>query len=195
MKLLFLDFDGVLNSDDYDPIYLDILRHRQGTDLDRLDPRNCQVLQTILQAEPEARIVISSSWRTHHTQEYLEEILRSKGAKDARVIGMTPSICTGWKDDYRQRSLEIQWWLSQWDTQYGVLPATPIDGFAILEDQEDMCALREHMVWTDPRHGLTEEHVAKVISTLVKTPKLPPMGGTIVDNGEYLSFKGRSDQE
>jgi hypothetical protein len=185
MNLLFLDFDGVLNSDAYDPIYLELLRQRPGTDLDRLSPPNCEVLQEILAQTP-SQIVISSSWRTQHTQEQLEEILIAKGVTNAqgRVIGMTPTICTSWKDDYRQRSLEIQWWLANHAN-------TEDTRFAILEDQEDMCELREHMVWIDPRYGLTNAHVHKVLNALnvpVNLPCFPPQGGTVMDNGEYLKY-------
>jgi hypothetical protein len=75
MKVLFLDFDGVL--------------HPAG-----VPPGTCMpfewlpTLVEMLESAPDVRLSVHSSWREVHTQEHLGEFLGSLGN---RVVGQVPS--------------------------------------------------------------------------------------------------------
>lgn len=153
--VLFLDYDGVLNNISTAP---EGAYEFQGEFYCRygLDPANVQNLNTICEACPDARIVITSAWRLNYKFEYLKKVLTDAGFKYAdRVIGTTPN--------HRKlgaiRGTEIQRWL---DWHVG-----QVSRFAILEDAEELGRLEEHCVRT--HHllgGLTADNAQKVIAKL-----------------------------
>lgn len=87
MKVLFLDIDGVLNSDSF---------HRTleaGTSFIyglELEPRALKLFEEFLLSAPELKIVISSSWRDTLTLEQFQEVL-SPYVDAQRIIGLTSS--------------------------------------------------------------------------------------------------------
>jgi HAD domain in Swiss Army Knife RNA repair proteins len=76
MKVLFVDFDGVLN----------ILTFHH-TDAG-FSPSACANLQLVLSKDPNARIVVSSSWRRLGLVK-VREILKENGIDATKVIGIT----------------------------------------------------------------------------------------------------------
>ena len=73
MKVIFLDFDGVLNSING---YSDI----QIVSCFKIDPECMDRLNQIID-QTDAKIVISSAWRCHYNMEELQEILDDGGLK------------------------------------------------------------------------------------------------------------------
>jgi len=73
MKLIFLDFDGVLNSNKY---FKSLKRKKIPHEkiLNSLSPEMVERLNKIIEAT-NAKIVISSTWRTMHTPEELKNFL------------------------------------------------------------------------------------------------------------------------
>jgi hypothetical protein len=74
MKILFLDFDGVIK-----PLYKDFSKEA------------CKLVNDLLIKEPGLRIVVSSSWRVYGLQE-VRGILRELGIDPIKVIDVTPGF-------------------------------------------------------------------------------------------------------
>lgn len=102
MKVLFLDFDGVLNSE---ASFRWEKRKKTIHIANTLSPIACSNLQHILEQDRDVKIVISSTWRKIHTMVELQNILNSYGVEAARIIGKTPLTFSG------DRGREIRQWL------------------------------------------------------------------------------------
>lgn len=140
MKIIFLDIDGVLNSDVfYDDRYN---RLKSGQFVPEhpyceFCKDNVDNLNYIL-AETGAEIVVSSTWRFHDD---INKVLRDVGvSKD--IIGITPSCSS------RVRGAEIYMYLSE---HYN----DNIDDYVILDDDCDMLLEQKaHFFWIDGYTGL-----------------------------------------
>ena len=152
MKIVFLDIDGVLNSQEAIEKALE-----DGTlnDLRVVFPHHVNVLKKILM-ETGAKIVISSTWRHafkngHENESMFNETWADILGEDiaSRIIGMTPVL-----DDIDAiRGDEIDAWLSE---------NAFVGEFCIIDDDDDMGNLKQHLVQTDGVHGLEEKHVSQV---------------------------------
>lgn len=85
-KILFLDIDGVLNSDRYNRS-LTVENFPYGMEI---DPAATALLKNFLNSNPEVRIVISSSWRDTLSLEQFNEVFATYGIRD-RIVDMTSS--------------------------------------------------------------------------------------------------------
>ncbi len=143
-RLVFLDIDGVLNSDAF------FAREPEANvdrDLDRLAVKR---LDRIC-AETSAKVVISSTWRLDMTQVELADLLALHGFA-GEVVGTTPSLSG-------PRGGEIDSWL---DAHRGWR------SFVILDDQDDMNRLRRRLVQTTMARGLLDDHVAPALALLAR---------------------------
>ena len=169
-KFIFMDFDGVLNtegwqrrcrengepaSDDFGPVF---------------DPEAVRSLTTILKAVPEARIVITSTWKWEGLGLMKGMWLRRR--LPGHVIGMTPDLP---HEDLLQFNLadpdfmvrveghckgnEILAWLKS--------HADEECRYVILDDCKEFSGeLKEHLVLVDPIEGLTRENALMAIMRL-----------------------------
>ncbi len=181
-KYLFLDIDGVLNSNEY---YVrretneDFKKHRLSKKFSEVtdnkwefDPIAVERLNRIIK-ETKAKIVVSSTWRTIPN---IEQILKDAGIK-GKVIGITSSFW--WKDIARNepfvdghcsipRGLEIEEWLCanfKYSDRYSIK-------YCIIDDDDDMLyRQKDNFVRTDWWFGLTDEDADKVIKILNKGEK------------------------
>ena len=156
MRVLFLDFDGVLNSDQYN-------RQRDPRTQGNLDETRLPLLCRILE-ETGAVIVLSTSWRLYWSPdpalcapEWREtgEVLTRYGIP---VLDRTPAY------NGNSRDREIRDWLAA--------HAGEVESFAILDDIPfGWGDLSDRLVRTDMRkgRGLMESHVQKAIA-LLQTP-------------------------
>ena len=126
MKVLFLDIDGVLNSENWFGYRLycvknnmfNILMNFVDTDdrnikhkLTMLDDRAIANLNRIVE-ETGCKVVLSSSWRSSRESDnaFTEYILKLKGFK-YELYGVTPRI---WVKEFgTQRGEEIQLWINE----------------------------------------------------------------------------------
>lgn len=136
IKVIFLDFDGVLNGGEYLADISDWLS------FDALDKDKIQLVNRIIK-ETGAKVVISSSWRIGYPLEEIEEELIKRGFK-GEIIGATPSLAT-------RRGIEIQTWMDEYPGE--------IRSFVILDDESDMEHLHQFLIQTDPSIGIVEEDV------------------------------------
>lgn len=159
MKVIFLDFDGVLNvipqgHDDYGGIF---------------HPEFVDNLRRIID-ETGAKLIISSTWR-HMGLERLHQMWESRGYP-GEIIGITPDLWRGVDDEEfgekMERGHEIQAILDQ---------HTQISNYVILDDDDDMLqSQRGNFVRTsnninhpdciDIGYGLTKECANRAIRIL-----------------------------
>lgn len=179
MKPLFLDFDGVLNSAEWQAKQV----KRDGSFLrrssDELDPQAVARLNKIIAATG-AKVVVSSTWRLLHTRRELMGFLVAAGFR-GEIIGMTPRLhVSPYMPTERAvcRGDEIQQWLD-WEWERTNLnqdvPGDQVESFVILDDDGDMDFLWPELVQTHFATGLQDEHVARAIEILnaQERPKSP----------------------
>jgi hypothetical protein len=152
MKIIFLDFDGVLNRDqDYPPRTSgDKTFCTRGLPLRR---DLCYKLDKILDAT-QAWLVISSSQRYHFKNNLeIQGMLESAGASLARVFSITPSRKHG------VSCKEIDLWR--------IKSRLNIESWVILDDIQQVQKHQEpHFIQTNSRVGLTDDNVNKAINIL-----------------------------
>lgn len=138
-KFLFLDVDGVLNSQDY------IVKHR--TDPYPIDPKKVYLVNDI-QHRTGCKIIISSLWRCS------KEALDALWKKNVIYDGITPyGSMSGF------RGQEIIYYCNRVSNQ--------IDKIAILDDDSDFYEdQKKNLFKTSFKEGLTKEIAEKVIRHL-----------------------------
>lgn len=115
MKVLFLDFDGVLNSKQHfmmtkhegiqtaeDKDLADFLMMKHQTNVN-----NMWVLGYILTKLPDLKIVISSAWGKFYNLDQFKRLFKSYELDETRLIGITPRKFSSY------RCNEINWWLKE----------------------------------------------------------------------------------
>ena len=176
MKVLFLDIDGVLNSENWFAyrIYcvknnmVNILMNFVDTDdrnikhkLTMLDDRAIANLNRIVE-ETGCKVVLSSSWRSSIESEniFTQNLLKLKGFK-YEFYDVTPRL---WFSDFSiRRGEEIKFWLDKESEKH------EIESFVIIDDDSDM--LPEQMnnfIHVDGQVGLTDRDVLTAIEILNK---------------------------
>jgi len=138
MKILFLDVDGVLNSQESTRKS----HHKKGSIIG-IDPEYVLLLHRILEAT-DAKVVVSSTWRKGDMKEVIEAV------KPFEVIGRTLSMPS------RFRGHEVKAYLE-----------TRMDQprYAILDDDSDFL-WGQSLFKTTWEHGLTQGVVDEVIKHL-----------------------------
>lgn len=174
--IIFLDFDGVLNSIDSRKA------ERSNSRTDKLDPLAIERLNRLV-ALTGAKVVVSSTWRLCgkvvgyfsglggvHPVEEMARVLASNGFI-GNVIGVTPYLNTSREFTHRDGSTwrcsprgdEIQRW-RQDNGHTGP--------FVALDDDSDMPGCWDQLVQTSHDHGLLDEHVERA-AALLSIPATP----------------------
>lgn len=151
MIVIFLDIDGVIN-----------IWRKPGKDPSgRFDQEALDHLKLILEAVPEALIVISSTWRFHYTLVELREFFAEAGIKPERIFDVTPDLrrTEGQITHSAGKNEEIQSWLAQ---------HPKVKNLAILDDvsQEDMVGLEDQFFQTSFEEGLRRDQCQRIIDHL-----------------------------
>jgi len=178
MKVVFLDFDGVLNSrghflgvDETIPpsaAELQTIRRIQDEygnrwtrgmiahDLRSLNSEMVKRVQWLVE-KTDASVVISSSWRHGHSIPAMQGLLAYHGFTGP-ILDVTPiSVPTPAGFSNPLRGHEIQAWLDL---------HPEVERFVILDDDTDMAHLSEYLVRTDFAVGLTEEKALEALFIL-----------------------------
>lgn len=181
MKIVFLDVDGVMNSNDW------YVRRSTEVEMDDIasqypfyefDPKAVARLNRITD-ETGAKIVLSSTWRHGRTIEQLKDLFVKVGIT-GELIDKTISINAAGNIGYTiPRGCEIDYWLDKHDfqrinwskkTQEEYLAKSQVQNYIILDDDSDMLYnQREHFVKTPHMMGLTDAHVEQSITILNTT--------------------------
>lgn len=167
IKVIFLDFDGVMNTEEYQR-----LLHRQGfpsyDDFGPLfDPEAIRNLKKILDAVPGVRIVINSSWKLEGLRT-MRELWKTRNLP-GKVYGVTPDYVPDLLnidlDNYNNIAMlagkgnEVKQWIER---------HAP-DGckYVIFDDTPDFLPEQEgHLILVSPRVGISEEDAGKAIAIL-----------------------------
>lgn len=155
-KFIFLDIDGVLNSEQFyeektQKERFEELRKEFEDDiafmLADIDLKAVELLNKLTDAT-KAKIVVSSSWRSSSN---LQDIFNYAGIKEP-ISGITPYLGS------RHRGSEISEWLKDIKEPYK---------YVILDDDNDMLEEQlNNFVQTDWKEGLTDKDINKAIKIL-----------------------------
>ena len=156
-KVLFLDFDGVLNHEEYyKRTLVERLTKPHRVYAEEFDEHSMECLNRIV-SETGAVIVVSSSWRGGGRY-YVEEVLYKNGFK-GEVVGTTPYTIESMTHSIL-RGDEIKKWLD----------FNTVENYAIVDDCGENCFLPEqlpHFVQVDDNgHGLGDEEADMLIKIL-----------------------------
>jgi len=165
MKIIFLDFDGVLNDEVFYRKRMD-----EGIDtyppypLCEFDPEAIARLNYIIE-ETGAKVVVSSSWRHGRSVDELQNILNQVGFK-GEVIDKTPSF----KHDDCVRGNEILKWISLNEELIGN-DRFHYNTYVILDDNADMLYWqKDNFIHVDSYVGITNR-IAMMAITILNTIK------------------------
>jgi hypothetical protein len=140
MKIMFLDFDGVINP---------LTFHHSSAGF---SPSACANVQEILTKDPNVRIVISSAWRRWGLEE-LRKILKENGIDSTKAIDVTEKE-GGW--DPEKRDVQIKNWLKD---------HPEVKDFVVIDDYP-MPKLADNYVKTNGYVGLTQKDVEIALKIL-----------------------------
>jgi hypothetical protein len=151
MKVIFLDFDGVIVWWGHNPKPGGILQP---------DPDKVDMINAIVEAT-DAVVVVSSSWRIGRTRTELAEILAKAGFR-GMVRGCTPDghrLPSGLYAAY-PRSEEIRAWMRGWPQ--------PTTSFVAIDDEDMRDAFGPRMVTIENgmSRGIQPHHVKRAITAL-----------------------------
>jgi hypothetical protein len=139
MKVIFLDFDGVMNPEkNYQP----------DCNFSKAAVKN---LNTLLDEVPDAKIVVSSAWR-HRGIMFVKEVLKKNGVTSGRVVGITDLKHETDRGHHIERYVKDH----------------SIETYVILDDRRDMDSSLSHLVHVNPVVGLTEKNVEDAVKMLKK---------------------------
>ena len=168
MRVLFLDFDGVLNSHDW--WTRRGARTTQTVDEWEFDPSAIALLNQAIRdddVQSDVRVVVSSSWRYGRTVENLRDLLEKVGVA-AQVIDKTvdyidhdtlAALTALHGVRHAERGAEIAEWLSR--------HTDTVETYAIVDDDSDAGVGHDgHFVKTKFANGLVEAHVRRLRSIL-----------------------------
>jgi len=157
MKVIFLDVDGVLNTEECDDAPKEgeegseAFLYHEKTPIPLLK-RSLDNLQYVLR-QTDAKIVISSSWRLFPERlELLTKILDSISPSDeSAVIGLTPDLSNSWSG----RGEEVREWLDQNEncSRFVVVDDEHLASFERSLFSEDVYSDRGLLVYTKLRGG------------------------------------------
>ena len=154
-NIIFLDIDGVLNSNKY----FDSISNKECMNLvDRLmldiDVSKVKILLEVIN-KTNTKVVITSSWRRMKLYPYIKERLISMGLP---VVGETPFI-------EGRRGEEIKSYLLE----------NRVSNYCIIDDEvfKDYKELEDYLVVTDfYEDGLTIDHAKGVVKKLIKKEEM-----------------------
>ncbi len=170
MKYIFLDFDGVLNTDSYQSGLRTQGKPRWDDYGQLFDPEAVRNLKRILDAVPEVRIVVESSWKAQGLDElrlmWLERHLPGE------LYDTTPDIfneelltidLSDPENIHKAESLGKSREISAWLRKHGGQDCL----YVILDDASGFTGeLASHHIQIYPATGITQEDAIKAISYL-----------------------------
>ena len=168
MKILFLDFDGVLNTDSYRRKLLENGKMISDNFGPLFDPAATDNLKKIVDAVPGLVIMITSSWKVTHDFSWFKELWsqRNMPGQIRLLPDYVPEI------DFSQVNEEDIYLLSGkgYEIKHWLEMSAPDNcKFAILDDMSIFLPEQlPYLVQTDPLYGITEKEVRKVVELLTK---------------------------
>jgi hypothetical protein len=156
MKIIFLDIDGVLNSDSWDNS--EEQKQSQFPE-NQFSPKLIQLFNKVIE-ETTDKIVLTSTWRLEYDIKFMQSLFKKVGIK-GEIIDFTPDLKKG--NDYVVRGNEILKWCK--DNQ-NLINSRPLDytDFIIIDDNSDMLFWQSKFFFqTDRLSGLTPSIIKNII--------------------------------
>lgn len=154
MKVIFLDIDGVLNSEEWDMYVQSFIYGARFNSCYLLSQEMILRLQNVV-FQTNAEIVLTSSWRTN--ERAMDALRRQLNLYHLSIRDTTVSYA------YGNRADEVKLWIKSHSN---------ITSYAIVDDYDDGFTqdevLSTHFVQTAYAYGLTYEKAAEIIEILSK---------------------------
>lgn len=157
-RIIFLDIDGVLNSQHY---FRERKKDNRSFPIDDLDPKAIEMLNSLIE-NTKAKIVISSSWRLLNSRkDKIAEYLSEVGFKyPEAVIGITPDLHIKGMNSSIPRGCEIREWLY---LNYGYDYDQKMK-YVIIDDDSDMLLWQSQQYFQcDGYAGLTPNICYRIV--------------------------------
>ncbi len=138
MNIVFLDFDGVLNTES------------NPSSTGNFSKSACKNLNKLLEDFPSLKIVVSSSWRSKGLKK-IKEVLEKNSIDPDKVIDITDEAHRDNRGHHIERFVEDH---------------KDIERFVILDDHRDMDKILDHLVQINPVVGITTKDVKKALEIL-----------------------------
>lgn len=159
IMLLCVDFDGVLSS--YAQIFEIHATGKPAIDLDIHSAHHIRLLKYAVDAIPNCKVVISSTWRLSRTIKQLEEHLKKCSKVEIPILDVTPCL----RSSGGSRGNEILKWIEM-HPEYHV-----IDWLALDDNKYNISP--DHLLHVDSRSGLTGGNVIEIIRRFVPSFQFP----------------------
>ena len=162
-KILFLDFDGVLNTERWHKqVDENSLQDKYGY---AFDPGAVENLDKILN-ETGAEIVVSSSWKFMGLAK-MQDMWKDRKLP-GKVIGITPnSVSDEFLLNADLDNMDLMPIRGQEVKEWFTLHGKDVSHYAILDDTYDVLKEQEpHFVCIDPNVGITKDDAEKAIAIL-----------------------------
>lgn len=162
-KFIFIDIDGCLNSDKYTESEL----YKQATigmsDAKimlvahhlHLDPNALELINGLV-IRSNAKVILSSTWRFKYSPSEVTEMMKGRGAIFT-IADSTPKY-PSFNSHFTSRGEEITAYLDSLKKE--------AESFVIIDDRNDMGNLKNNLVLTDPKYGITLSDVDKALKIL-----------------------------
>lgn len=176
MKVIFLDIDGVLNTEIYIAAFWDICKQLELSRADanllkrlhlndrfgvRFDPMAVRALNWVVESTG-AKIVISSTWRLAGLENMKE--MWEERKLPGEIIDITPSLLNQ-RGTTLCRGEEVHMWIKEWEEKNKGEKLS----YVAIDDDSDLLPLCEgHFVKTDYQYGLTIDLAERCIEILTK---------------------------
>lgn len=156
MKIIFLDIDGVLNTERYCKIQIERGMASYYDAEFNFDPICMRCLKEVID-KTGAKIVLSSSWRENPNDEYFYQFKLNLKVYDLldSFIDVTPIFSNS-------RGEEIESWLTKNEVKYGDIE------YIIIDDEDNMGDLKDRLVKCNPYFGFNieqQEYAYKLFNT------------------------------
>lgn len=152
-KIIFLDIDGVLNSEDE---LRNLPEKKEHTIEDEIYDIHCKALQTIVE-KTNAVVVLSSTWR----HSYFDLVKNKLEKYNIKIIDKTGTGC----NDCLRGNLIYKWIKEHED----IISCKYYDykNYLILDDNSDMLYWqKDNFIKVDGKTGLTETYIKRAIEIL-----------------------------
>ena len=166
-KILFLDFDGVINSQKFlrSQYFKDSIQGLTDAELYLLkyeymiDPEAVKLVNDLV-ARSGAEVVASTSHRNRYSLDEMNLMLKNRGAT-FQIVAKTPRGMPKKFSQCVDRGDEIEEYLSCCRQE-----GEQVESFVILDDHSDMGNVRNNLVLTSDRTGITMENVEEALQIL-----------------------------
>jgi hypothetical protein len=155
-RIIFLDFDGVLNHE----LWYKQRKASQWLPGDIDLSRESVALLNGLVADTGAKVVVTSTWRLGRTTEELQATLDAVGF-EGEVLGKTVDARIGLYQECVLRGNEVLFWMQNHENYLGC-SHTDFKSYVILDDDSDFLLWQQHnFIHVDRYCGLTPNVVFK----------------------------------